>query len=458
MARAMDTRCLSPAGPLSHSGVMKRITGIALVLLVGGAQALLGQELRLELPDRAPAPVMSYRGAGWLERPERVAEEMPEEMLAALGLEVGDVVADIGSGSGFYTRRMARLVAPSGMVYAVDIQPEMIDILNDNIEQEGLTNVTPVLSTADDPGLPESSIDWMLLVDVYHELADPGVMLDRMSRALKPDGRVALVEYRVEDGTGDHILAAHRMSVRQVMIEWTEAGFQLAELHEFLPGQHLFVLEKASGGASGAGAIEHVDLLEAMAAGRVDVEARGNDDESIRLTIRRTRSEPMVVTFPVGTYFRASGGESDMVALRDGMVLLTDDASHDWNVPARRAHPTATVAGAGAALNIEAADDHRRERNVMWVFQGLDFPPQIAPLLEQLALWIAGVDAGYDDLEPHLRGAPLPPANGIALALAYVENAGIDVLGTRIWAERESYLSDITDPSLRALFDDWARP
>ncbi|MDH3422006.1 MAG: class I SAM-dependent methyltransferase [Gemmatimonadota bacterium] len=436
---------------------MKRITAIAVVLVVGGAQAVLGQELRLELPDRTPAAVMSYRGAGWLERPERVAEEMPEEMLAVLGLEDGDVVADIGAGSGFYTRRMSRLVSPSGTVYAVDIQPEMIDILSDNIEQEGLANVTPVLSTAEDPGLPEGAIDWMLLVDVYHEFADPGVMLDRMSGALKADGRVALLEYRVEDGTGDHILAAHRMSVRQVMIEWTQAGFRLAELHEFLPGQHLFVFEKASLGAAGGQPIEHVDLLDAMSDGRVSVEVRGNDAESIRLAIQRTRAEAMVVTFPVGTYFNAPTGSSDMVALRDGMVLLTNDASHDWRVPARLAHPTATVPGAGDALEVQSADDHRRERNVLWVFQGLDFPPQIAPLLEQIALWIASVDAGYDDLAPHLRGAPLPPANGIALALAYVENAGIDVLDTRIWSERERYLPAISDPSLRALFDDWAR-
>lgn len=130
---------------------MKRILALPLLLLVAAAPSLVAQELRLELPDRTPAQVMSYRGAGWLERPERVAEEMPDEVMAALGLEDGDVVADLGAGSGYYTRRMAPLVAPSGTVYAVDIQPEMLQILRQNVREEGLTNVEPVLSTADDP-------------------------------------------------------------------------------------------------------------------------------------------------------------------------------------------------------------------------------------------------------------------------------------------------------------------
>jgi SAM-dependent methyltransferase len=437
---------------------MKPIVISVPLLLVLAVQPLLGQDLGLELPDRAPAPVMSYRGADWLERPERVAEEMPEEMLAALGLEDGDVVVDLGAGSGFYTRRMARLVAPTGRVLAVDIQPEMLEILGRNVAEDGLTNVVTVLSTAEDPGLPEGTVDWMLLVDVYHEFADPVTMLARMRDALKPEGRVALVEYRVEDGTGDHILAAHRMSVRQVMSEWVPAGFELVELREFLPGQHLFIFGKSSelGGASTV--IQAYDLLEAMADGLVRVETRGESATSVRLTVQRRGPEPAVVTFPVGTYFSASGGRGDMVALRDGAALLTDDEPQEWTVLARRAHPTAMVPGAADELEVEAADDHRRERNVMWVFQGLDFPPQIAPLLEQHALWIAAADAGYEDLAPHLVGAPLPAANGIALALAYVETAGIDVAETRIWRERDRYLPAITDPSLRALLDSWELP
>ena len=434
---------------------MKRIAIAGSILLIANAGPLLGQELRIELPDRAPAPVMSYRGADWLERAERIEEEMPEEMLAALGLGDGDVVADLGAGSGYYTRRMAARVAPTGRVYAVDIQPEMLEILRQNVQGEGLTNVVPVLSTANDPRLPQASVDWIFLADVYHELADPVTMLARMRDALKPDGRVALLEYRVEDGTGDHILAAHRMSVRQVMTEWGAAGFELLDLHEFLPGQHLFILAKNAAEAGVSAPIRHHDLLDAVSEGLVSVEVRGESDTSVRFMVRRTGTEPMVVTFPVGTYFPAPDGRSDMVALRDGMVLLTDQASREWSAPARRARPSATAPGAADALEIESADEHRRERNVMWVFQGLDFPPQIAPVLEQATLWIASTDVGYDDLATYLRGAPLPPANAVALALAYFETAGMDVTSTRLWRERDRYLPEISDPSLRGLFDNW---
>jgi hypothetical protein len=177
----------------------------------------------------------------------------------------------------------------------------------------------------------------------------------------------------------------------------------------------------------------------------------------VRLSVRQSGSAPLLVTFPVGTYFSAANGRSDVVALRDGMVLLADGQPRDWTVPARRESPSAPVPAATDELRAESADDHRRERNVMWVFQGLDFPPQIGPVLEQLALYIASVDAGYDDLAPHLQGVPIPVANGVALALAYVETAGLDVIATRVWSERERYLPAVTDPSLRALFDDWGR-
>jgi SAM-dependent methyltransferase len=430
-----------------------KTAAVVVTLLTALSPALAAQELRLELPDRTPAQVMSYRGADWLERPERVAEEMPEEVLAVLGLREGDVVADLGAGSGFYTRRMARLVAPSGSVYAVDIQPEMLEILGRSIEEEGLDNVVPVLGEADDARLPEGTVDWILLVDVYHEFGNPEAMLRSMRASLAEGGRIALLEYRVEDGTGDHILADHRMSVRQVMLEWEPAGFELVELHEFLPGQHLFVFQ-ASGGE--AAPIRHHDLLEAVGQGLAEVEVRSGGPQSVRITVRRSTPEPIVATFPVGTYFPAPDGASDMVALRDGMVLLMDETA-TWTAPVRLAHPTNRVPRAGELLGIESADDHRRERNVMWVFQGLDFPPQIAPVLEQLTLWIAAADAGYDDLARYLQGSTLPPANGIALALAYLENAGMDVMATRLWGERDQFVPQLTDPSLGALFDNWGR-
>jgi ubiquinone/menaquinone biosynthesis C-methylase UbiE len=162
-----------------------------------------------------------------------------------MGLRDGDVVADVGAGTGYFTRRLARAVAPRGRVYAVEIQPEMIALLKQGVEKAGLTNVVPVLGAADDPRLPSAALDWILLVDVYHELQQPKAVLARMREALKPTGKVALVEYRLEGPTALHIREEHRMSPKQVLAEWEPAGFRLAARHEFLPTQHLFVFEKA---------------------------------------------------------------------------------------------------------------------------------------------------------------------------------------------------------------------
>lgn len=194
---------------------------------------------------RIPAQVMSYLGADWLERDEREAIEQPDKVIAAMQLEPGDVVADIGSGSGYFTRRLARAVLPGGVVYGVDIQPEMNAILAANCEKEGITNVEIILGDGDDPKLPKESIDWMLLVDVYHEFQQPEPMLAKMREALKPDGRIALLEYRLLGDTAQHIKVSHRMSIEQVMMEWEPAGFELVTRHEFLPTQHMFIFKKA---------------------------------------------------------------------------------------------------------------------------------------------------------------------------------------------------------------------
>ena len=194
---------------------------------------------------RRPAAVMGWTGADWLERPGRDEEQRPGEIVRTMGLRDGDVVADLGAGTGYFTRRLADAVAPSGRVYAVDIQPEMLDLLKRNVEKAGLRNVVPVLGTGDDPKLPKESLDWVLLVDVYHEFQQPKAMLARMREALEPTGRVALVEYRLEGTSALHIREEHRMSAKQVLAEWEPAGFRLVQRHEFLPTQHFFVFEKA---------------------------------------------------------------------------------------------------------------------------------------------------------------------------------------------------------------------
>lgn len=197
-----------------------------------------------EPTSRKPAPVMTFHGADWLERPEREQEEMPDEVIKTMGLKPGDIVADIGCGTGYFSRRMAKAVAPEGKVYGVDIQPEFIEMLKENCAKEAITNVVPVLGDEDDPKLPKGGIDWMLLTDVYHEFQQPKPMLARMLESLKPDGKIALIEYRLLGDTAKHIKEEHRMSVKQVLAEWNEAGFELVDLLDFLPSQHFFIFQR----------------------------------------------------------------------------------------------------------------------------------------------------------------------------------------------------------------------
>jgi ubiquinone/menaquinone biosynthesis C-methylase UbiE len=193
---------------------------------------------------REPAQVMSFHGAGWLERASREEEEHSSEVIAFMKLENGDVVADIGCGTGYFGRRIAKEVAPDGKVYGVDIQPEMLEMLKEFCEKEDIDNLEPVLGTETDPKLPKGELDWMILVDVYHEFQQPEPMLAKMREALKPDGRVALLEYRLHGETASHIKLEHRMSVEQVLAEWNAAGFELVDLQEFLPSQHFFIFGK----------------------------------------------------------------------------------------------------------------------------------------------------------------------------------------------------------------------
>jgi ubiquinone/menaquinone biosynthesis C-methylase UbiE len=202
-----------------------------------------------EPPPRKPAQVMSAHGGGadWLEREGRAELEKPEVTIAAMNLHDGDMVADIGAGTGFYSRRLARAVAPSGKVYANDIQPEMLERLKELAAKEGISNIVTVLCTETDLKLPAGTFDWVLLVDVYHEFQQPEVMLEEIRQALKPNGRVALVEYRLEGSSASHISLEHRMSVGQVTAEWTAAGFLLERTLEDLPSQHLFILTTRRG-------------------------------------------------------------------------------------------------------------------------------------------------------------------------------------------------------------------
>ena len=148
---------------------------------------------------RVIAPVMSAEGADWLVRAEREEFEQPERVVDALKLQKGMVVADIGAGVGYFSLRIAKRVGSEGTVLAVDIQPEMLSLLKQNQEREGLTNVEPILGTVKDPHLPQDVIDLALLVDVYHECQYPEEMITQIRNSLKKNGRLVLIEYRGED-------------------------------------------------------------------------------------------------------------------------------------------------------------------------------------------------------------------------------------------------------------------
>ena len=188
--------------------------------------------------------VMGHRGANWLERIERQEEEQPDQAVAAMGLKASDTVADIGAGTGYFSFRMSHWV-PEGKVLAVDIQRQMLDIIHRKMADAGVTNIEPVLGRIDDPNLPENAVDVALMVDAYHEFSHPREMMEALVRALRPGGRVILLEYRLEDPAVP-IKRLHRMSEAQVKKEMAAVGLSFVENRDFLPQQHFLVFEKAS--------------------------------------------------------------------------------------------------------------------------------------------------------------------------------------------------------------------
>jgi len=210
---------------------------ISLALLV---RAGVAQETppRDEYLGRRIARAMHYSGAPWLVRESREREEEPAKLLAALGLESGQKVCDLGCGNGFYSLKLAQRVQPGGVVYAVDIQPEMLKQLAQRAEARAVDNVRLVEGAIDDPKLPAGKLDLVLLVDVYHEFSHPEEMLAAIHQSLAPEGRVALVEFRAEDPTVP-IKPLHKMTQAQCVKEFTANRFKLVGQFDGLPWQHV---------------------------------------------------------------------------------------------------------------------------------------------------------------------------------------------------------------------------
>lgn len=194
---------------------------------------------------REIAQVMGHTGADWLERPERQEEERPDLLLPALKIKPGEEVADIGAGTGYYTRRMAELVGSEGTVFAVDIEPAMLESLKARMSAAGLHRVKPVLGTIKNPGLPRDTLDLVLMVDVYHELEFPYEMMQEICRSLKPGGRLALVEFRGEDPNVP-IKPLHKMTEAQARKELEAQPLRWVETIRTLPWQHLIIFERTA--------------------------------------------------------------------------------------------------------------------------------------------------------------------------------------------------------------------
>ncbi len=192
---------------------------------------------------REISAVMGWQGAAWLEREEREREERTDLLLAALGLKPGMVVADIGAGTGYLSRRMATAVGPSGKVLAVDVQPEMVRMLQQLAARSGLKQIEPRLGAEDDVRLPAASVDLAIMVDVYHELAFPYEVLASVVAALKPGGQMVFVEYRAEDWKVP-IKQLHKMSEAQVRREAEVHPLVWQRTVNTLPWQHMVVFRR----------------------------------------------------------------------------------------------------------------------------------------------------------------------------------------------------------------------
>ena len=193
---------------------------------------------------REISQVMGHLGAGWLERPKREQEERTDLLIKNMKLKRSDVIADVGAGSGYFSFRMAKLV-PDGKVHAVDISPQMLGIVRAKAESGKVKNIIPVLSTIKDVKLPAESIDCVLIVDAYHEFSLPREMVQSILKALRENGRLILIEYRMEDPTVP-IKLLHKMTQDQAIKEISQTGLVWKKTLDNLPQQHFMIFEKPS--------------------------------------------------------------------------------------------------------------------------------------------------------------------------------------------------------------------
>jgi predicted methyltransferase len=195
-------------------------------------------------PQRGHGRLFAPQDLGMLEGPDREAWQRPDQVMDALGIGDGSVVADLGAGGGWFTIRLARRVGPNGIVYAEDIQPQMIEAIQRRVSREGLQNVSTVLGSADNPTLPEDRLDAALMVDSYHEVEDTHALLMNIRRALKPGGRLGIIGFRNDGGGGPGPAVEVRVAPSQVIKAAEAAGLRLAGQETSLPYQYLLIFTK----------------------------------------------------------------------------------------------------------------------------------------------------------------------------------------------------------------------
>ncbi len=218
--------------------IVRNITIFLATVMLGCliTNAYAGDEVQRERPGKLFSPSK----IPLLEDPERDKWQKPEEILNALGMGKGQVVADIGAGSGYLTTRLSERVGETGIVYAVDIQQEMLDYIKKRIQEKDIKNVALILNTMDDPKLPEGSLDSAILLSAYHEMANPIEFMKRLKSALKPHGKVAIMEFSDESPVGPPLKI--RLPENLVVNELKQAGFTLSQRHTFLlPYQYFLV-------------------------------------------------------------------------------------------------------------------------------------------------------------------------------------------------------------------------
>ena len=189
---------------------------------------------------REISKVMGHLGASWLERSSRANEESPNLAVDLLDLKKDMIIADFGAGTGYFTSKLARKCS---IVYAVDIQQEMLDLNAKQMRNKNINNVKFILGFTDRTGLPKNSLDLVILVDVYHELENPLEIMNDIKSSLNQTGKVALIEYRKEDPTVP-IKPLHKMSVEQVVKEMRQINLKLHSNIQELPRQHMLIFSK----------------------------------------------------------------------------------------------------------------------------------------------------------------------------------------------------------------------